>query len=287
MKITVLSGPSGSGISSSRYVFEELGYYICENFPIESLPSVIQSFYLPKYEDYSDFCLIVPISSFKDAVEYLRQLTGVEITSILLLIDENTLMERYRLSRHAHPLERIEGLTVDEAIHKEVEIADDLRYLADFSIDTSPITAPELRKALSDIIVGRERHRMQVHFVSFGLKRGQPRDLDMLLDVRLIPNPYWIEYLKELDGTDQPVIDYINSFEVTHQLLKQMTDYLDYVLPLMKKEGRASYTIGIACTGGQHRSPYVAEYLANYYKKGYRTTVYHRDIYKESGKKKK
>ncbi len=287
MKITVISGPSGSGLSTSRYVFEELGYYICENFPIESLPSLVQSFHLPKYEGFTDFCLIVPIYDFKDSVEYLRQLTGVETTSVLLLIDENALMERYRLSRHAHPLERSQGLTVDEAIQYEVKTADELRYLADLSIDTSPITAPELRTFLTDMLIGHEKHRMQVHFVSFGLKRGQPRDIDMLLDVRLIPNPYWIEYLKELDGTDGPVIDYLNSFEETHQLLQHITDYLDYLLPKMKKEGRASYTIGIACTGGQHRSPFVANYLAAYYKKGYKTTVYHRDIYKESAKKKK
>lgn len=275
-KLVILSGPSGSGVSSSKFVFEELGYFVIDSAPSSVTKSILDEF--AKSKDAKGFCLLSRIDDVSKVVEIARKDDRFETQFILLTTEKDELIKRYALSRHAHPRSIMQKMSLQKAIVLDVLDADRLTRLSDYEIDTTRLTIKELRVNLYNKLQGKKTDNItKITFVSFGLKNGIPVGLDAMFDVRLIPNPYWLEKLSPLTGADQEVIDYLMSFDVTHDLLKQIISYLEYFLPRMQENGRASYTIGIACSGGQHRSTFVANYLADYFGKQYDTEVFHRD----------
>ena len=259
-KLFILSGPSGSGVSSSKFVFEELGYYVIDNAPSAVTKSILDS--CASNNDAEGFCLLCRIDGANSVVEIAREDKRFETKFILLSTEKDELIKRYALSRHAHPRSILHKMSLEKAI--DLDIKDTL--------------ALELRINLYNKLLGKDTDNItKITFVSFGLKNGIPVGLDAMFDVRLIPNPYWVSHLAPLNGEDKEVIDYIMSFDITHVLLRQIVDYLEFYIPEMQKNGRASYTIGICCSGGQHRSTFVANYLANYFKDKYDTNSFHRD----------
>ena len=275
-ELVVLAGPSGSGVSSSKFVFEELGYYVIDNAPGSVTQAILDEY--SSNNSAKGFCLMPRINEAKDTVEIARQDSRFKTTFILLTTEKDELIKRYALSRHAHPRSIMHRMSLEKAINLDVKDTESLSSIADYEIDTTRLTTKELRINLYNKLLGKDTENItKITFVSFGLKNGIPVGLDAMFDVRIIPNPYWIAHLAPLNGGDQEVIDYIMSFDVTHSLLKEIVDYLDFYIPEMQKTGRASYTIGVCCSGGQHRSTFVANYLKKHFEDKYQTETYHRD----------
>ena len=275
-ELIILSGPSGSGVSSSKFVFEELGYYVIDGVPSNVPQALLDE--CATNNDAKGFCLMPRIDGVKKVVEIARKDKRFHTQFILLTTEKDELIKRYALSRHAHPRSIMHKTSLEDAIDLDVKDALDLVGLSDYEIDTTRLTTKELRINLYNKLQNKEGENItKITFMSFGLKNGIPVGLDAMFDVRLIPNPYWIARLSPLNGADQEVIDYMMSFDITNELLSKIVDYLEYYIPEMQKNGRASYTIGIACSGGQHRSTFVANYLKDYFKDRYNVEVYHRD----------
>lgn len=275
-QLIILSGPSGSGVSSSKFVFEELGYYVVDNAPSSVTQGLLDEFV--ENTKAKGFCLMPRIEGAEQVVKIAKQDHRFETKFILLQTEKDELIKRYALSRHAHPRSILQKMSLGKAIDLDVQDAEELTKYADYEINTTQLTIKELRTNLYNKLTGKETDNItKITFISFGIKNGIPVGLDTMFDVRIIPNPYWIERLSSLTGADQEVIDYIMSFDVSHQLIEQIIQFLEYYIPKVQESGRASYTVGIACSGGQHRSTFVANYLADYFKDRYEVSTYHRD----------
>lgn len=275
-KLFILTGPSGSGVSSSKFVFEELGFFVIDNAPSSVTQAILDE--CAKDNDAKGFCILPRVDGADLVVDIAKKDKRFETKFILLTTEKNELIKRYALSRHAHPRSILHKMSLEKAINLDIQDTLSLESIADYEIDTTQLTTKELRINLYNKLLNKDTDNItKITFVSFGLKNGIPVGLDAMFDVRLIPNPYWIAHLAPLNGADKEVIDYIMSFDVTHSLLKEIVDYLEYYIPEMQKNGRASYTIGICCSGGQHRSTFVANYLKQYFNDRYQVEVYHRD----------
>ena len=275
--IVVMAGPSGSGLSSVEFVFEELGYLVIKNPTVNSINAVVDDLINEKSE-LNNFCLMLNAGSGKEIFKILKKRKDALYRFIVLNCSEQELNKRYALSRHVHPRSARFKLSTSDAIKKDIKDILDIVNEADLYVDTSSLSVKQLRAMVYKFLAGIEDEKiLSVTFISFGIKNGIPQGIDTFLDTRMIPNPYWNESLKELNGCDQPVIDYMMSFDVTKEVLKNLEKYLSSTLEEVAKDGRSSYTVGIACSGGQHRSTFVANHLCEYFSKKYRTQVIHRD----------
>lgn len=275
-QLIILSGPSGSGVSSSKFVFEELGYYVVDSAPSNVTKAILEEF--AENTKAKGFCLMPRIEGAEQVISIAKEDKRFETKFILLETEKDELIKRYALSRHVHPRSILQKMSLGKAIELDVQDAEELTKYADYEINTTQLTIKELRTNLYNKLTGKETENItKITFISFGIKNGIPVGLDTMFDVRIIPNPYWIERLSSLTGADQEVIDYIMSFDVSHQLIDEIVKYLEYYIPKVQESGRASYTVGIACSGGQHRSTFVANYLADYFKDKYEVSTYHRD----------
>ena len=275
--VVIMTGPSGSGLSSAEFVFEELGYFVIKNPTAKSMDAILNDL-LYGENKFTNFCLMLHPIFAKEIINNCKQRKDANYRFIALNCSEEELNRRYSLSRHAHPRGVAYNIPLAYAIKQDIE--DTLNVLEDVDcyIDTSSLSVKQLRTKLYKFLENIEESKItSVTFMSFGKKNGIPQGLDTFLDVRNIPNPYWVDELKSLTGEDQKVIDYMMSFPITQQVLDQMTTYLSAQLKEIQKSGRGSYVVGIACSGGQHRSTFVANYLTNYFSKDYRTQVIHRD----------
>lgn len=276
-RLVVLTGPSGSGLSSAKYSFEETGFYVVENPPLEVMEDLLLSF--KKMEKtIHNFCVILNISIAKKCIKILKKDNSFKTKVVLLMASEGELIKRYALTRHAHVRSVMENIPLEKAIEEDIADADELAPDADATFNTSSMSVKMLRQFINQFInVGKNEKEMIVNFVSFGFKNGTPSGLDMVFDVRSMPNPFWVEELKELTGYDQKVIDYMKDSPLTKTLLHRIVTFLSSQLAEMQNSGRTSYNVGIACSGGQHRSTYVAKYLKDYFSDTYHTNVIHRD----------
>ncbi len=275
--IVVIAGPSGSGLSSVEFVFEELGYLVIKNPTTNSINAVVDDL-IKEESELNNFCLMLNAGSGKEIFKELKKRSDANFRYIVLNCSEHELNKRYALSRHVHPRSARFKLSTSDAIKKDIKDILDIVNEADLYVDTTSLSVKQLRAMVYKFLAGIEEEKiLSVTFISFGIKNGIPQGIDTFLDTRMIPNPYWIDSLKELNGYDQEVIDYLMSFEVTKEVLDNLVKYLTKVLKETQKDGRSSYTVGIACSGGQHRSTFVAHYLSEYFSKTYRTQVIHRD----------
>ena len=277
-KIYILTGPSGAGASTAKFVFEELGFYILENFPAVLTNELIGKVIANRPET-ENVCLIPRISEAKALFLELKKHSEFEIVTILLDCSSEELIRRYALTRHTHPMSALSGIGLEDAIKNDLALVNQLRGRCDLYIDTSKTTIKELRTTLYNKIENLDSKKgiTTVKFVSFGMKNGIQKDIDMMIDCRILPNPFWVESLKDKTGEDIDVIDYLNSYPETGHFLDNTIAYLEYHLAEMQKSGRGYYVVGVACSGGQHRSTYVANYLKKYFGKKYKTLAYHRD----------
>ena len=201
------------------------------------------------------------------------------VRTIYLDIKNHVALRRYKLTRRKHPYADKFNGSLEDALNYEKEILAPVRETAGYVIDTSDLTANQLRERLAQILLGDDKEVMNLHVMSFGFKHGIPTDADFVLDVRCLPNPYWIESMRDKTGLDQEVKDYVFSFEEAHEIFERLKSLLDYLNPLYIREGKSQIVIAIGCTGGNHRSVVFAEALKDYFSRKWdNVTVNHRDI---------
>lgn len=275
--VVVMTGPSGSGLSSAEFVFEELGYYVIKNPTLNSINAVLDDLLFGD-NNFAGFCLMIHPMFAKDIIAACKARNDANYRYIALNCTEEELNKRYSLSRHVHPRSAAYNISLSDAIMFDIDDVLGIAEIVDLYIDTTSLSVKQLRTKLYKFLENIEEDKItNVTFMSFGIKNGVPQGLDMFFDVRNIPNPYWIEGLKALNGEDQEVIDYMTSFPITGETIDNIVEYLTKHLKEIQKSGRGSYVIGVACSGGQHRSTFVANYLAKYFSSDYRTQVIHRD----------
>lgn len=283
----IITGLSGSGMSSATNAFEDLGYFCVDNLPVTML-STFARLLQPNEEEIiaiEKAALVINIRERHFLSEFsaeLKKLSKKELEPFVIFFEasDNVLQRRFSETRRPHPADRGEGLL--EAIREEKAAMQNVKEKADLIIDTSEHTVHTLRRFLVQRFGQTEIGvPLNVQFVSFGHKYGVPNEVDLLFDVRHLPNPYFETKLKNLPGTDKRVIGFLEKQTEVGETIKRFADLLKYLLPLYKKEGKSYLTIGIGCTGGRHRSVMVANRLfENIKNEGYETTISHRDVQK-------
>lgn len=276
IELVILTGVSGAGKSTAVRAFEEMNYYIVENVPLSVIPKLYTSF-LKNEVRFAKTLVVVSISEALKAVSLARKNPKFNVIFLALDATEAELVTRFRLTRHLHP-QQAHGLTLEQCLKLDRKIMDALKSEADIYIDTTGKTVPELRKYIFRNIEGVEQKELTVNFVSFGYKHGIPSDVEIIFDTRIVPNPYWIPELRELNGLDKVVQDFVLNDKDAKVLVKQIEKYLEYYLQKVKEENRNFFVIGIGCSGGQHRSVTISNYLAQKFSKNYRTFSLHRDL---------
>lgn len=287
MDFVIITGLSGAGKTSALHAMEDIGYYCVDNLP----STLFTTFY--NLCDSSTDVAMKKVAVVIDARggDNLQQLY-VDVVNFrqenkafkLLFLDakRDTLVTRYKETRRRHPLADlvIDG-SMEAALSLEISYLEPLKKIADFSIDTTNVSSKQLTTRIKSMFLDSEKNSILLTFMSFGFKYGAPNDCDNILDVRCLPNPYYIEDLREQTGLDADVKDYVFSFADTNLFVNKILDYLEFAVPLYQKEGKAELVVGIGCTGGKHRSVAISQLLKEHFKeKGYKTQVYHRDISK-------
>jgi len=283
MKLTIVSGRSGSGKTVALRVLEDLGYYCVDNIPVNLLPALTHTV----INDYETVAVSLDVRNLpdepNDVAEILDYLpTTVELNILYLDADDSDLIKRFSETRRLHPLIR-QNIALDQAISLEKKLLEPISSRADLYINTSQLTPHQLADLVRERILGKKTGTMVVVFESFGFKHGVPQDADYVFDARFLPNPFWDKSLKSYSGLDQPVQDFLASQPIVTKFVWQINSFLMTWLPHLERNNRSYVTIAIGCTGGKHRSVYIAELLANNLRKE-REDVQsrHRDIDKKS-----
>lgn len=279
LQLVIITGMSGAGKTVAIQSFEDMGYFCIDNMP----PNLIPKFWelIKESGKVTKMALVVDLRSrsfFEEIQNMLVEIENTDFidTSILFLdASDEELVARYKETRRTHPM-AMNGL-VTEGIRKERAILNDLKMQASVIIDTTTLTPRQLREKINQTFKTKGDQGFRIEFVSFGFKYGLPIDSDIVMDVRFLPNPHYIPELRPLTGKDQPVYDYVMSFDETELFYNKFLDLLQTVLPGYIKEGKSSLTIAIGCTGGQHRSVALTERLSGALKEIYKVNVTHRD----------
>ena len=279
--ILVVTGLSGAGRSQAADDLEDMGWFVVDNLPVVLIDKVVELTGEAGGE-IEKLCLVVGNarrqSGILNAIDSLRA-QGHQVRILFLEASTRELVRRYDSTRRKHPLS--DGITGLEAIiEKERTTVSEVKAAADLLIDTTGLTVHQLKSQLQQLF-GPENagDALQVSVVSFGFKHGVPIDVDMVLDVRFLPNPHWEENLRPLSGLDDSVRDYVLGQQITSEFLMRSQNLLELILPAYVQEGRSYLTLGVGCTGGRHRSVAIVEELSSRLREmGYHPRVTHRDI---------
>ena len=282
IKITIITGLSGSGKTTAINALEDAGFFCIDNLPVILLPRFLKL----KSKTNTEVTKLALVMDLRER-EFLQRYpeifqdlsdAGYLFEIIFLEASVDTLLRRYSQTRRKHPLS--EGKSVLEGIEAEREALRELRDLADLVIDTSNYNVHQLKEIiLNHALKEVPEKRMKIYILSFGYKYGIPYDADIVMDVRCLPNPYFVEELKNLNGTSHEVKEYMDGQEETHHFLKKYLDLLFYLIPLYEREGKTSLTIAVGCTAGRHRSVSIAERISRELKKTKSIiTLTHRDM---------
>ena len=285
--IVIITGLSGSGMSSATNAFQDLGYFCVDNLPVTMLHTFGRLVSEDEEKGIRRAALVIDIreggflADFEKQLDELRSL-GLTVFVLFFEASDDVLQYRFSETRRPHPAEKGQGLLA--AISDERQAMSRIRAHADQIIDTSDHTVHTLRRFLLErFSLDRQGAPMRVQVMSFGHKYGNPGDLELLFDVRHLPNPHFVPELKRLSGHDRRVVGYLRSQDEVKETLKRFTDLLSYLLPLYKREGKSYVTVGIGCTGGRHRSVMIANELARALRKaGFDAHASHRDVRKQN-----
>ena len=276
--IVILTGLSGSGKTVALRALEDSGFFCVDNLPIALIGSFASI--ISRNREIRKIGIGIDIrekGSLSEINVVLKTLRKKYQTQVLFLeAEKDVLVRRFRETRRPHPLEG----NIDEAIHIEKERLAPLKEVADRVVDTSSFTPHQLRQLITSLYgLQTGRKAMTVVLISFGFKFGAPQNVDLLFDVRFLPNPNFVPELKPLRGTDKQVSDYVLKNSVTKKYVKKIQEFIDFLIPYYIKEGRSYLTIGVGCTGGNHRSPAIAENLQSHLKRHpIDLSVVHRDL---------
>ena len=293
--IVIITGLSGSGMTSATNAFEDLGYFCVDNMPLTLLPTFTRLVHAQEDERgrIDRAALVISFREGRFLSDFAKQLRvlrkgGLGVSVIFFEASDEILARRFSETRRPHPADRSKGLF--DAIRAEREAMKPIRGLADEVVDTSDHTVHSLRKILLDRFSprGGEAVPLRVQVLSFGHKFGTPRDMELLFDVRHLPNPFFVSELRELTGGDRRVVRYLKGQPEVDETLERFSDLLYYLLPQYQREGKSYLTVGIGCTGGRHRSVMVANELAVRLRRaGFDAQAVHRDMRKGAPARKK
>jgi len=274
MRLVLISGLSGSGKSVALHMLEDLDYYCVDNIPAGLLPGFIGHTVRSGEHTYRNTAVGVDarnrpseIASVPKLIDELRG-TGLQCDVVFLRSDDDALFKRYSETRRRHPLSR-EGLGLAEAILQERELLIPIAGAADLVIDTTRTSVHELRELIRQRVDARTDGRMSILFESFAYRQGIPGDADFVFDARSLPNPFWEPKLSALTGRDSAVVEFLERHDSVRRMLSDITQFLKNWIPEMIRTNRSYLTIAVGCTGGQHRSVYLVERLAQHFGKEY------------------
>lgn len=279
MQLIIVSGRSGSGKTIALRVLEDLGFYCVDNIPISLLPTLVHAV-IDKYESIAVSIdvrnLPADESDFVETLEFLPAKTKADI----LFIDasDDVIMRRFGETRRLHPLSQ-GSLMLNDALALEHKLLEPLATRATWRIDSSHFSVHELSEQVTERVLGRKMNKLILVFMSFGFKHGLPSTLDTVFDARILPNPHWEPELKPYTGLDEPVQRFLSQQPLVTKFVYQVENFIATWLPYFQRSNRSYLTVGIGCTGGQHRSVYIAEQLAAYFRTQHdQVQVKHREL---------
>jgi RNase adapter protein RapZ len=279
MQLMVVSGRSGSGKSVALRVLEDLGYYCVDNLPVTLLPQFISTV----ENNEQDIAVSIDVRNMPSESGVIQKTLNslddkLDINVIFIDADDKELVKRYSETRRLHPLSK-QDMSLEQAIQSESAIVADIKEHADLVIDTTNKSIHDLSETVRSRVLGRESRKLILVFESFGFKHGLPTDADYVFDVRFLPNPHWVPELKPQTGLDQEVKEFLVGHAEVNKLIYQIRNFIETWLPLLEKNNRSYLTVAIGCTGGQHRSVYVAQQLADHFlHDGQQVQIRHRTL---------
>lgn len=283
MKVVIISGLSGAGKTRAADWFEDQGYYCIDNMPPQLVKNFLElSLQSDNHIEKAAFVADVRGGEFFDeletCVDALQKMEGVDSTLLFVEASINTIVKRYNETRRMHPLTG--GRATAKVIEEEKEMLEGVRNKADYILDTTHMKVSDFNLQLAKIILGDEgESSFNINLTSFGYKYGIPTESDIQVDMRFIPNPYYVKSLRKLTGNNKKVSSYVLKFDITQKFLSDFTDMVQNLIPGYIREGKYHLNIAVGCTGGHHRSVAVANELGRVFKeKGFRVTVTHRDL---------
>jgi UPF0042 nucleotide-binding protein len=278
---TIITGLSGAGRSEAAKCLEDLGYFVVDNLPPALLPKMAEL--ASKPGGPGRVAIVLDVRGgvfFGELSKALEELDTLSIPYAILYLEasDEDLVNRYAATRHRHPLAPADR--VIEGIRKERMMMESLRGDAELIVDTSGLSPPELRERLREAFADAPPEQgLQVSLISFGYKYGSPRDADVVIDVRFLPNPHWIDELRPLPGTDERVRTYVKGQQTYREFMRRLRSLLGFMVPGFVAEGKSYLTVAVGCTGGRHRSVVIVDELAKFFRdKGMPATVDHRDL---------
>jgi UPF0042 nucleotide-binding protein len=283
LQILIISGLSGSGKSTAMRALEDSGYYCIDNMPAPLIPTFVELLQ-HSTRGLSRLAIAVDIrgkeflEDFQKVAQDLKR-AGHQVTIFFLESTNEVLMRRYSETRRRHPLEKERGISLFEAVKEERGEIAFLREIADEVIDTSSFNVHQLRNLIMDRLLVPSAQKMKVTILSFGYSYGVPPEADIVMDVRFLPNPFFIRELRGLTGEDKRVKAYVLEKEESNDFIDKFCKIIEYLIPRYEKEGKSYLTIAIGCTGGKHRSVVITERVAEILSQGSKeVTVKHRDV---------
>ncbi|HHR1692301.1 TPA: RNase adapter RapZ [Listeria monocytogenes] len=286
LKLVIITGMSGAGKTVAMQSLEDLGYFCVDNLP----PSLLPKFWeLMKESDKMDkIALVMDLRgreffySIEPALDELYNTNFITTKILFLEAYDKVLVSRYKETRRHHPLEP-NGSVLD-GINAERELLSDLKGRSQLVINTSNMAPRELRERINNEFQTEDKDIFNVQLMSFGFKYGIPIDADLVFDVRFLPNPHYIDKMRPLTGLDEDVYEYVMKWPETQTFLDKLVDLLMFTLPFYKREGKTQLVIAIGCTGGQHRSVALTEFVGKAIQQKYETTISHRDMKRRKGR---
>ncbi|MBQ8976430.1 MAG: RNase adapter RapZ [Succinivibrionaceae bacterium] len=269
MELVIVSGRSGAGKTVALRCIEDLGYYCVDNLPVVLLPNLVEI----SRGKYDRIAVSIDVrnlptdpNSVHEVLQTIQQVDELKIVSLFIDADDAILIKRYSETRRIHPLTKLGNFSLEQAIKQESSLLAPLSTYTDLRIDTGNLNIYSLSEIITTRLLGRKSKELVIVIESFGFKNGNPKDADFVFDARFLPNPHWIPKLRSLTGLDEAVIEYLKSKEEVVEFINQIDVFINNWLPQIERNNRSYLTVAIGCTGGQHRSVYIAEQLAERFK---------------------
>lgn len=276
-RVILVAGLSGAGKSTATRILEDIGYHVIDNFPVQMVGSLVDMVETSIDPRYSYLALSTNAQDFPAFLQALRG-QSIQVQVLFLEASDEVLLLRYKRTRRAHPMLMNNSCnTLEEAISLERQMFARQIDNSFVTIDTSFLSEQEFRDRICKYFAKDEIPAFSISFISFGYKYGLPMDADLVVDVRCLPNPFWVVELRPFNGNDACIYDYVINKPETQMFLQKLLAFTDYAFAEYAHEGKNHFTVGIGCTGGQHRSVAITNYLYEHYRKQYRCYKEHRD----------